>query len=855
MSAPRKRPAPTLERVTFKTSRLAEFCGEKELTAQTGHPKEEWPLVILKELVDNALDAAEEAEIAPEIHIEVSTERGEIVIADNGPGIPAETIEGVLDYASRVSSREAYVSPTRGAQGNALKTIVAMPFALDGARGTTVIEAHGLAHRIIFEMDPVRREPRVFREISSSLVQNGTRITVLWPNSACSVLEEAEGRFVQMAGDFTTFNPHLTLSCHWDGREAAKISATDPDWRKWRACNPTSAHWYDTERFGRYMAAHIARDEDRSVGGRTVRDFISELRGLARSDKQKAVLTEVSASGVSLARFFDGGRPALSSLLIACQQHTKPVDPKELGLIGADHLLEDCRAIGGAEESFKYRKQLGITPDGLPYVIEAAFAYCPDGAVRRLITGANFSLGIRNPFRQLGFAEDLNSLLTSRWAGQDEPIAVVLHYTCPRVDYTDRGKSAISLPWCVSTTIKELVTTVTKDWYVQRKREEREASRKLERRDRLISAKKLSIKDAAWSVMEQAYLKASDRGTLPAKPRQVMYAARPDILRITGKDTLDDAYFTQTLLVDYVNEHPELCADWDIVWDARGTFGEPHSDTEIPLGTLEVRQYLGDRPLFGSAVDVKFNDRFPTNGPENRYETILFIEKEGFGPLVKAAKLAERFDVAIMSTKGMSVTAARLLIDRLSRRGVRQILVLHDFDISGFSIFGTLGTSNRRYQFENLAPLIDIGVRLGDFQAMNLESEPVAVPGNWSKRAATLRRHGASEAEITFLRNRRVELNAMTSRQFLDFIEAKFVEHGVCKIVPEDATIEKHARRVIEQHKTERAIAQVAKEIAEQVTIAKLPTDLRQRIEAELKTHRELSWDAAVARIIRSGSR
>jgi len=252
---------------------------------------------------------------------------------------------------------------------------------------------------------------------------------------------------------------------------------------------------------------------------------------------------------------------------------------------------------------------------------------------------------------------------------------------------------------------------------------------------------------------------------------------------------------------------------------------------------------------------VKFNDRFPTNGPENRYETILFIEKEGFGPLVKAAKLAERFDVAIMSTKGMSVTAARLLIDRLSRRGVRQILVLHDFDISGFSIFGTLGTSNRRYQFENLAPLIDIGVRLGDFQAMNLESEPVAVPGNWSKRAATLRRHGASEAEITFLRNRRVELNAMTSRQFLDFIEAKFVEHGVCKIVPEDATIEKHARRVIEQHKTERAIAQVAKEIAEQVTIAKLPTDLRQRIEAELKTHRELSWDAAVARIIRSGSR
>src|SRR5262245_56099735 len=116
-----KRSAPLLERATFKISRLAEFCGEKELVAQTGHSTEDWPLVLLKELVDNALDAAEEAQIAPEITIEVSTETGEITITDNGPGLPPETVEGVLDYTSRVSSREAYVSPTRGAQGNALK--------------------------------------------------------------------------------------------------------------------------------------------------------------------------------------------------------------------------------------------------------------------------------------------------------------------------------------------------------------------------------------------------------------------------------------------------------------------------------------------------------------------------------------------------------------------------------------------------------------------------------------------------------------------------------------------------------------------------------------------------------------
>jgi len=176
--------AQKLQRAAFTTSRLAEFCGEKELIAQTGHPAEDWPLVIAKELIDNALDACEEVEIAPEISIEVSTERREIIITDNGPGLPAETLAGVLDYTVRVSSREAYVSPSRGQQGNALKCIIAMPFALDGVRGTTVIESKGQAHRIVFEMDPVRREPRILCEMVPSDVQTGSRVTIHWPQTA-----------------------------------------------------------------------------------------------------------------------------------------------------------------------------------------------------------------------------------------------------------------------------------------------------------------------------------------------------------------------------------------------------------------------------------------------------------------------------------------------------------------------------------------------------------------------------------------------------------------------------------------------------------------------------------------------
>jgi hypothetical protein len=43
-----------------------------------------------------------------------------------------------------------------------------------------------------------------------------------------------------------------------------------------------------------YMAAHIAREEDRGHQGRPRRDFVRELLGLVRSDKRKIVLAVVA---------------------------------------------------------------------------------------------------------------------------------------------------------------------------------------------------------------------------------------------------------------------------------------------------------------------------------------------------------------------------------------------------------------------------------------------------------------------------------------------------------------------------------------------------------------------------------
>ena len=335
----------------------------------------------------------------------------------------------------------------------------------------------------------------------------------------------------------------------------------------------------------------------------------------------------------------------------------------------------------------------------------------------------------------------------------------------------------------VSRTIIDLIEKSTAKWAKQRKAEIRDANAVHRRCDNLSRRfRRVTQKEAAYAVMRSAYMTASANGTLPANPRQIMYAARGAILERTGRETLDSGYFTQTLLVDYIKERG---VDWDIAWDDRGHFREPHTDHEIGLGTLAVRNYIG------SLRDLKTNDvriaaaDVSTMGPAGRYGAVLFIEKEGFAQILEAAKIEERFDIAVMSTKGMSVTAARMLVEELCGKRGLPLFVLHDFDDAGFSIKKTLTESGRRYRFARQINFIDLGLRLDDVVKLGLASEPVAIRKDEDALRERLRINGATEDEIEFLLGgERVELNSMPSDVFVEFVERKLEANGVAKVVP-----------------------------------------------------------------------
>jgi len=460
-----------LSRVTFRVSRLTEFCSLKELQAQTGHQILDWPLVVIKELMDNALDACEEAELAPSIAIAVSP--GAITVRDNGTGIPETTIRSILDYTVRVSSREAYVSPSRGAQGNALKTILAMGYVIDregadyaarqtdgnpcpgnaDAFGLTIIETRGIAHRIEFRVDHVTNEPRISYTTTSSQVTAGTRITVRWPDiqGYVSLLDMARDRFKRFATDYTWLNPHLTLRGTWNGEEFVNVQASDPTWSKWRPRDPTSAHWYTPERLQRYMSAHVARDRELRID-RPVREFIGEFRGLSGTAKQRRILAELGVSHRSLSYFFGRDKvnlDGISRLGAAMQRHSEPVNPKHLGIIGREHLKTCILGAGAAANTFRYACRKGTSPQGIPYVIESAFGLHQSGldggrVARRIVAGANWSIGINNPFRTFGSAgEGLENKLAEVRANATNPVIICLHLASAHLQYADRGKSSI----------------------------------------------------------------------------------------------------------------------------------------------------------------------------------------------------------------------------------------------------------------------------------------------------------------------------------------------------------------------------------------------------------------------------
>ena len=275
----------TLQRTVFKTSRETEFFTEKELQMQIGKGPRWWGIALVKELIDNALDACEVHDTPPRITVQVGEDY--FSVEDNGPGIPESIVSESLDYLNRVSDKTYYVSPTRGQTGNALKTVWAAPYVRCGETGKVEIWAQGKHHTVTVSLDRIAQRPAIEHEFEDTDRKTGTIVKVWWDNSSGSQDEETRDFYripsvSDLVGGYALFNPHATFTL-----EDTEYQATDTAWQKWRPNMPTSPHWYNDATLRDLIAAYINTEKQR-----TVREFVSEFRGLSSTIKQRVGVQE-----------------------------------------------------------------------------------------------------------------------------------------------------------------------------------------------------------------------------------------------------------------------------------------------------------------------------------------------------------------------------------------------------------------------------------------------------------------------------------------------------------------------------------------------------------------------------------
>jgi DNA topoisomerase VI subunit B len=813
--------SPTLNRTTHVTDRVMDFFTEEGLRTQIGLDRQHWPLAILKELLDNSLDACESTRIIPEVTVEIGEDY--FAVKDNGPGIAADTVTTSLDFSTRVSDKARYVSPTRGQLGNALKIIYAAPLVVNGSSRIEIHSA-GILHTIDITLDRLAQTPTANHEISESeFVKNGTFLKVVWPDLACSIVPFAQqGR--QLVEKYAIMNPGASFYL-----DLEVFGTADQKFKKWKPNDPTAPIWYTNESLTDLIAAYLTI-EIKGGASRTVRDFVSEFRGLSGSAKQKQVISNFKGAHLrDLVKDGEVDKSKVETLLSSMQGASAEPEPKVLGVIGKPHFYKWMKKRGVAEESMRYTKCIG--KDGLPYVLEVAFGILEKKGKRQVITGLNFTPTLKIP------TEDIidEALIDSRIEFHD-PVILIVHITRPRFDFTDPGKTKVHLSDELGGHLTESIALVTKDWRKLKKKQERKECRSEQAlKPMKPRLQKVTIRDAAFQVMEHAYMKASDNEKYPANARQIYYAARPFILRETGEEQLDSQYFTQALLKDYIDEYEP---SWDVVFDSRGHFIEPHTNVAIGLGGIDVREYIDKftNGKFDEAPHYSIPSSIPTRGSHCRYGGVLFIEKEGFDPLLRAARIAERYDLAIASTKGMPVAAACDLMGELKEHDCR-VYVVRDFDKAGFSIVETLRKGARGSR--GFGEIIDLGLRLDDIEG--LERETVSYK---SDPTDNLKSNGATDKEIEVLLKERVELNSMTAGRFIKWIEQQLDKHEVKKVIPDENVLASAFRRATFLQRLDDEVKKIHQTIMDEVIV--VPQTLAELVRQIFLKKTDIPWDDAV---------
>jgi DNA topoisomerase-6 subunit B len=344
-------------------------------------------LTAVKEAVDNALDACEEAGIVPELRVEVSPAGDDtlrVAVEDNGPGIVEEQIAkifGRLLYGSKFHE----LAQSRGQQGLGISA-AGMVAELTTGKPMRIVSrtsASKTAWEFVLSIDTSRNRPDLYRKRTLAWnVAHGTRVEMELVAQHRSGPHSVENYLLATA----IANPHVTI--HYRDPEGAttvfeRVVNENPP-----LAERVKPHPHGVE-LGRLIAmlrdtrtkrlSTFLREEFSRVGTKTSLAIIARLGGLltARSNPRRIARHKAQA-------------------LYRAIQHT-PISAPTAGStvpIGERWILEGLRKEVPAELYLSHTRPPAVYR-GNPFQVEVGLAYGrPEGA--------RFSLDVDGAIRDNG---------------------------------------------------------------------------------------------------------------------------------------------------------------------------------------------------------------------------------------------------------------------------------------------------------------------------------------------------------------------------------------------------------------------------------------------------------------------
>ena len=414
--------------------------------------------------------------------------------------------------------------------------------------------------------------------------------------------------------------------------------------------------------------------------------------------------------------------------------NARPVKPERFGAVGADAYPSRAYACAHGVAHLGSSEPLA----DIPYVVEA-WVDCGRLPQTGLIVCVNRTPVTGNitasrskrdiDFFGCGLAHKVAE------APKDVQFGITLNITTPYMPITSDGK-APDLNFCLD----EIASVV-------------ERAVKRARRPS-AGGKKQTQKDVMLDNLDEAVQQVSG-GRFRFGERQLLYRLRPLVMEVLGAELMEGNF--KAILTDYESENGEIPLMYR---EPRGTLYHPHRSKTISLGTLMVETY--DRPLW-------------------TYNKLLYIEKEGFSEALKELRWAEKNDCALTSSKGFTTRAVRDLVDKLAEHDEPvTIFCVHDADAYGTMIYQTFQEATKARGARKIK-IINLGLEPWEALSMGLEVENVK-EGERRKPVAEYARLGVDGDWEEWLQTHRVELNAMTTPQFVEWLDAKMEPYE--KLIP-----------------------------------------------------------------------